>query len=259
MKLKRLLTVSLLTSTVLSSSNLLAQGEADFSADQKKQIQTIMHDYLIAHPEVLIEASQVLQQKQQEMAQKQSQKAISEHADTLFTDTLTTVGNPKGDVTLVEFFDYQCIHCKKMAETLADMVKSHGNLRVIYKEFPIFGKSSEEASRAALAAAMQHKYLAMHDALLNQKGKLTSAIIQKVAQSIGLNMKKFKQDMHSQKVDDALKANRQLGENLHLMGTPACIIAATPDGKLKANSTPVFIPGAANRDTLNDLIAKAKS
>src|SRR5471030_1484430 len=90
---------------------------------QKKEIEKVIHDYLISNPEVLLEASQALQQKQQQNMQQQAQSAIEENAAQLFTGKMTTIGNPKGNVTLVEFFDYQCIHCKKMSPVIANLVK----------------------------------------------------------------------------------------------------------------------------------------
>ncbi|AHE67780.1 protein-disulfide isomerase [Legionella oakridgensis ATCC 33761 = DSM 21215] len=211
------------------------------------------------NPEVLIEASQALQQKQQQSMQEQAKAAIAENAEQLFTENLAVGGNPKGNVTLVEFFDYQCIHCKKMKPVINELIKKDKNLRVIYKEFPIFGKTSELASQAALAAAMQGKYQQMHDALLSVDKRLDETVIMDTAKSIGLNLEQLKKDMEGQKVADALKGNRELAENMHLMGTPAFIIAATPDGKFKKDSDPAFIPGAASEEALQDLIQKAGS
>ena len=209
------------------------------------------------NPEVLLEASQVLQQKQQQAMQVQAQAAIQANADRLFNDSLAVVGNPKGNVTLVEFFDYQCIHCKKMVPIISALIKQNANLRVVYKEFPIFGKSSELASKAALAAAMQGKYLAFHDTLFRQEGRLNEELIMKAAKEAGLDLNKLKTDMMSKTVSEALEATRELAEKLHLMGTPAFIVAATPNGKLKQGSTPNFIPGAASEAALQGLIKKA--
>lgn len=249
--------------TAMASSSAIAaavNADADTSTmpeAQQKQIQKIVHDYLVANPEVLLEASQALQQKQQQAMQVQAQAAIQSNADKIFNDRLTVAGNPKGNVTLVEFFDYQCIHCKKMAPVISDLAKQNANLRIVYKEFPIFGKSSEIASRAALAAAMQGKYMAMHDALIKQNGRLNEDTIMKAAKAAGLNVVKLKADMNSQAITDALDANRQLAEQLHLMGTPAFVLASTPDGKLKQGTTPTFIPGAASAESLQEIIKKA--
>jgi protein-disulfide isomerase len=224
---------------------------------QKKETEKVIHDYLVNNPEVLLEASQALQQKQQQNMQQQAQSAIQENADDLFKGKLTSVGNVKGNVTVVEFFDYQCIHCKKMTPIIDGLVKKDSDLRVVYKEFPIFGKSSETASRAALAAGMQGKYKQMHDALLNIEKHLDDQIVMDTAKSLGLDMKKLKKDMDSKEVTDILESNRQLAEKLHLMGTPAFIVASTPNGKFKKGTEPSFIPGAATEESLQELIKKA--
>lgn len=257
MKFSNLLTVSALAVTMASPAAMAA--DSTFTDAQKKDIQSVVHEYLVNNPEVLVEVSQALQMKQQQNMQQEAQAAIEKNVDPLMADKLTVVGNPNGNVTLVEFFDYQCIHCKKMAPVISELIKKDSNLRVIYKEFPIFGESSDKASRAALAAAMQGKYVAMHEALIGQEKKLNDQIIDDAAKSIGLDMTKFKADMNSQAVTDALTANRQLAEALHLMGTPAFIIASTPGGKFKVGSKPAFIPGAASPETLQDLIKKASA
>ncbi len=144
-----------------------------------------------------------------------------------------------------------------MSPVISELLKKDSDLRVVYKEFPIFGKSSELASRAALAAGMQGKYQAMHTALFSIDKRLNDKIIMESAKSLGLDMKKFKTDMDSKEVTDMLEANRALAEKLHLMGTPAFIVASTPNGQFKAGSEPSFIPGAASEESLQELIKKA--
>lgn len=256
MKFTGLLTAGALISTMISPLALAADN-ASMSDAQKKQFEKVIHDYLVSNPEVLMEASQALQQKQQDSMQQQAQSAIQQNADKLLNGGLTVAGNPKGNVTLVEFFDYQCVHCKKMAPVVSDLIKQNPNLRVIYKEFPIFGKSSDTASRVAMAAAMQGKYMAMHEALIKQTGRLNEQLIMDSAKSAGLNVEKLKADMDSKAVTDALEATRQLAEQMHLMGTPAFVVLSTPDGKLKAGTTPAFIPGAASAEALQELVKKA--
>lgn len=263
MKFTSLLSAGLLatamTSPVAMAANSSSNSSDMMSATQKKEVEKIIHDYLVNNPEVLLEASQALQQKQQQAMQQQAQSAIKDNAKALISDNLTVVGNPKGNVTLVEFFDYQCIHCKKMAPVISELIKKDNNLRVVYKEFPIFGKSSDTASRAALAAGMQGKYLEMHEALLKQNKRLNDQVIMDVAKTLGLDLTKLKTDMESKTVTDALDANRQLAEKLHLMGTPAFIILGTPGGQVKEGNAPSFIPGAASEEALQDLIKKASA
>ena len=261
MKLTSLLTAGALA-VAMSSPVVMAADKMTsdkMSPEQQKDIERVVHDYLVKNPEVLVEVSQALQQKQQQNVQQQAKTAIFENADQLFGGKLTVLGNPKGDVTMVEFFDYQCIHCVKMAPAIASLIKKDSNLRVIYKEFPIFGKSSEIASKAALAAAMQGKYIEMHDALLKAGKRLDDKLVMSTAKSIGLNMVQLKKDMESKAVTDLLDENRQLAEKMHLMGTPAFIVASTPEGHFNAKSDPTFIPGASTEEVLQDLIKKASA
>lgn len=258
MKFTNLLTVGALATSLVSNAVMAADAApASMNDVQKKEIEKVIHDYLVSNPEVLLEASQALQQKQQQNMQQQAQSAIQENADDLFQGKLTTVGNAKGNVSVVEFFDYQCIHCKKMAPIMDALVKNDSDLRIIYKEFPIFGKSSETASRVALAAGMQGKYKQMHNALLSIEKRLDDKVVMDAAKSLGLDMAKLKTDMDSKEVTDVLEANRQLAEKLHLMGTPAFIVASTPDSKFKKGTEPSFIPGAATEQSLQELIKKA--
>lgn len=256
MKLAKLVLAASVASLALSS---VAMAADSFSAAQKKQLQQLVHDYIVSNPEILVEASQALQQKQQQSMQSQAKAAITQNADALFTDKIAMVGNAKGNVTLVEFFDYQCIHCKKMSPVVANLIKSNPNLRVVYKEFPIFGQSSEYASQVALAAGLQGKYEPMHNALLKVEKNLDEKTVMTIAQSLNLNVDQLKKDITSPQVTEILAANRALGEKMHLMGTPAFIVAATPNGQLKKDSDPTFIPGAASEEALNGLIKKASN
>ncbi len=255
MKFTNLLAASVFMTAVVSPV-VMAQP-ANVTPEQKKAMEQIIHDYLLSNPEVLLEASQALQQKQQTAMQNEAKSAISQNSSGLLSETLAVAGNPKGDVTLIEFFDYQCIHCKKMKPVVAELIKKDSNLRVIFKEFPIFGKTSEIASRAAMAAAMQGKYMQMQEALLKVDKHLDKEIVLETAKSIGLNMAKLQTDMDSKAVTDVLDANRQLAEKMHLMGTPAFIVLSTPAGQFKEGSETAFIPGAASEEALQALIAKA--
>jgi len=243
----------------MSSSVVKAEDVVkDVNPLQKKQFEKIIHDYLVENPEVLIEASQVLQKRQQDAMQKDSKSAIAQHAAELAIGDLAVAGNKDGDVTLVEFFDYQCIHCKKMGPVVESLVAKNKDLRVIYKEFPIFGKESDLASKVAMAAAMQGKYINVQHALLKSEGRLNEKMIMDIAKEAGLDMAKLKVDMQSKQVLDTLKQNRELAEKIHIMGTPAFVVLSTPKGKLKPGAEAAFIPGGASENSLQELINKAK-
>lgn len=245
----------------LCSSNVMADNAVQpqnltMSETQTKAIEKVVHDYLVQHPEVLLEASQALQDAQQKKMQTEAKSAILEHSNELLSENLAVAGNPKGNVTLVEFFDYQCGHCIKMKPIVNNLIKKDPNLRVVYREFPIFGKTSEMASRVALAAALQGKYSSAQDILFGMGHKLDQEGVMKAAKSAGLNMARLQADMESQVVNDKLNANRQLAEKMHLMGTPAFIVLATPAGQFKAGSEPIFVPGATSEEALNSMIQK---
>ena len=252
--LKNLLIIS--AATLIAAAPVLAEDNNTIPEAQKKQFEQLIHDYLVKNPQVLIEVSQSLQQLQQKQMLAAAEKAIGDNAEQLFANNLTTVGNPKGNVTLVEFFDYQCAHCKKMTEIINKLVKQNPQLRVIYKEFPIFGGNSDLAAKTALAAAMQGKYQAMHSSLLQQQKPLTQQSIMDLAKKLNLNIKKLKQDMEAKNISEILVNNRQLAEKMHLMGTPAFIVASTPMGKLNEKTKPEFVPGSTNEQILQTLINK---
>ena len=236
---------------------LASADAAVFSDAQKTAIEQIAHDYLIKNPSILVDMSNELQKQQSIAQQNVAKQAITDNIAQVLGGTLSMAGNPKGDVTLIEFFDYQCIHCKKIKPTIAQLIQKNPNLRVIYKEFPIFGKTSETASKVALAAGMQGKYSAFQDALLKIENKLDDTAIFDAAKSVGLDVSKVKTDMTSKAVTDSLASNEQLAEKMHLMGTPAFIIIATPGGQWKPNGMINFIPGAASEEALQNLITQA--
>ena len=146
-----------------------------------------------------------------------------------------------------------------MKPVMIDLLKKNTNVRVVYKEFPIFGKNSEVASRATLAAAMQGKYIPLHEALLQTDKSLDKDTVMAAAKTVGLDMTKLKKDMDSKEVTDELAANRKLAEAMHLMGTPAFIVFATPTGTLKAGTEPSFIPGGTSFEALQALVDKANA
>ena len=258
MKMNKIISLSVLT-LALGLSSAYAASSNTMSSAHKKEIEQVIHDYLVTNPDVLIEASQALQKKQQDAMQAQAKSAISQHGDSLVSGSLTIAGNPKGNVTLVEFFDYQCVHCIKMKPVISELISKNPNLRVVFKEFTIFGKESEIASRVAIAAAMQGKYLDLQAALFKADHHVDEQKIMTIAKNSGLNMETLKTDMNSSSVTSLLDENRKLAESIHLMGTPAFVVLSTPNGRFKSGTETAFIPGAATEATLQDLIKKAES
>ncbi len=228
------------------------------SAVDKKQVDGLVHDYILQNPEVLVQSLQSYQQKQMDQTRKSFDKIQADapqFANRLFHSASDPVaGNPNGAVTLVEFFDYQCPHCVEMTPVIDHMIQSNDNLRVVFKEFPIRGPMSNAATRAALAAQKQGKYFDMHKALMASKTQpLTDKIIDDIAQSIGLDMTKFKADMKDASIDAQIKADYELAKDMKIMFTPVLFISRT-DGK---PNTVTFIPGQAPESALTDAVKKA--
>ncbi|GAB4391867.1 MAG: DsbA family protein [Gammaproteobacteria bacterium] len=242
-------------------STLLLWMPALFAADgftqrQKTEIQTIIREYLVANPEVLIEASQALRQKQQQAAIVKAQQAINQYRSQLFKSPTSPVGgNPRGNVVMVEFFDYQCKYCKSIAPVVRDLQQQDKNLRVVYKQFPIFGPESEYAARAALAAAKQGYFLAFHEALMQYNGRLTKKEVLQQAKKVGININKLQRDIASPQVAKELEENNSLAENLGLIGTPAFIVSKYPS---RAGDESYFVPGVPKKELLQSFIRSAR-
>jgi protein-disulfide isomerase len=256
MKFNRILIASALISGVMMGATATFAASNDVSPAQKAQIEGVVHTYLMQNPEVIIEAVKSLQQKEYDKMQQKSKQMAGKEAGSLFNQTADpVVGNPNGKVTLVEFFDYQCPHCVDMVPVLSALVKANPDLRIVYKEFPIRGASSQLAAKAALAANMQGKYLVLHDALMKASPNITEAKVFELAKSLGLDVVKLKADMSSAAVDQQIKANYKLAQDLQLVGTPAFFIAKTNNNG--SSDAIEFIPGQVDQQYLQTSIQKA--
>ena len=194
-----------------------------------------MHDYLVKNPEILVEMSAELDKRQAEEQDAKQQKAIGSNAEKIFRSPETPVAaNPDGDVTVVEFFDYNCGFCKRAMPEMVKIVDDDKKVRLVLKELPIFGEDSEAAAKAALAARKQGKYFEMHQKLFSEPGKANLEKALQVAQELGLDVEQLKKDMDDPSVKDALAENRAIAEELGVQGTPYTLIgdsvvAGAPD------------------------------
>ncbi len=234
-----------------------------FSPEQVKDIQKIIHDYLVKNPKVLLEASQALQKQAAIKAQKTALAAIAKNKKQLFHDAATpTAGNPNGDVVIVEFFDYQCGHCKEMNPIIISILKQDKDVQVVFKELPIFGANSTNAAKAALASIKQGKYLQFHEAMLAAKNPLTPKKVMTIAKKVGLNINQLKKDMALPATTQQIRDNFKLAEKLKLVGTPAFVIANKASTTSAANSSqPMkvkFIPGSTSQANMQQQIDAVK-
>ncbi len=199
------------------------------SADEPKltqqEIEKIVRDDLLREPEVLAEAFRRLQQRQSASAATRSKQAIHDHRQALFADQTSPVeGNAQGKVTIVEFFDYRCVHCRHVAPTIDQIVSSNASVRVVYKNFPVLGEPSVLAARAAVAAQQQGAWPKLHQAMLSFDGDFTLESLLTLGASVGLDSAKLKTDMMSPETDRALQANLTLAAALGLDATPSFVI-----------------------------------
>ncbi len=233
-----------LAGAVVAWSALSGQAAAQISTPvDQERIERIIHDYLLEHPEVVIEALQAAQVKQKQEQEVASRAAIAAKRKELLEDSAApTGGNPKGDVTLVEFFDYRCPYCKQVRPSIEALLKQDPNLRIVYKEWPILGPPSVFAAHVAFAALKQGKYERFHSAMMATKGEITEDVILKVATGAGLDVTRVKIDMAAPEIDQAIKRNYDLADALSIRGTPGFVIGET------------LIPGAVDIQTLKQRI-----
>ncbi len=241
-----LLAACLLVSTPLESQQQsIASG---FEPAQEQAIRDIVRDYLIAHPEILIEALTKYQEQQRLAADERRRKSLKAlRADLTEDPDSPVLGNTNGDVVLVEFFDYRCPYCRTVAEPLRKAITSDGNVRLVMKEFPILGPESVAAARAALAAARQGRYEEFHFALMATKGQINEATVMTVARQVGIDIDRLKIDMGSAEISAMLDRNMRLAQALDIGGTPAFVIGDE------------LVPGAIELEQLEQKIAEARA
>ncbi len=219
----------------------------NFAPEQIEGIEQIVRDYLLTHPEVLIQSLNDYQARQKVAEKERQQQAVVASRMALTPDPDSPVrGNPDGDVAIVEFFDYKCPYCKRVAGVLQEVVAADGNIRLIMKEFPILGPQSIKASRAALAALRQGKYEEFHWALMTKPGNMSDPHIRDIARSVGIDVDRMTADMESPEIQAMIERNHDLAQALQITGTPAFVIGNT------------LVPGAIDRKALERLIAKAR-
>ncbi len=198
---------------------------APSAALDEKKIIDVVHDYLTKNPEILVEMTNELDKRQQEQQAEQQQKVISDNADAIFRSPLAyTAGNPNGDVSVVEFFDYNCGFCRRALPEVVKLVDSDDKVRVVFKELPIFGDESEAAAKVALAAGKQGKYFEMHQKLFTEPGKADKDKAMRVATELGLDIPQLEKDMQDPSIQQSLDEAKELAQKLGLQGTPLYLI-----------------------------------
>ncbi len=224
------------------AGDVLAQTELP-----RDEVERIVRDYLLREPEIIMQAIEELQRRREATAAADQRRRLAEDDEALKTDARDPVlGNPEGDVTLVEFFDYRCGYCRAMAEPMQALLAADPELRIVMKEFPILGPDSLLASRAALAAHRQGGYEAMHWALL-AANRIDEAVIRELAETNGLDADQLLSDMEVDAVADHIQDNILLAQGLGINGTPSFIIGET------------VVPGAVPLERLTQLVEEMRA
>jgi protein-disulfide isomerase len=216
-------------------------GSPPVSSGDRAAIEKIVHDYIMAHPEIIPEAMARMQNREIEKLLASNRKEIQ----TPFGSAMA--GNPKGDVTLVVFFDFACPYCKQGSADVAKLIASDPNLRVVFRDFPVLSPASDEAAMAALSAAQQGKYLKFHDAMFAAPGKVSHERTVAVVRSAGLDEMKTAKDLNSAALKAEIRKNLDLGRALGLTGTPSYIVGNQ------------ILAGAVGYDELKDAVAAART
>lgn len=198
-----------------------------FTDSQRSDIETIIKNYLVSHPEVLEDAMNELSKRQAAAETQKHEEAVTKNADAIFNSPHgVTLGNKNGDVTFVEFFDYNCGYCKRAMADMLDLLKTDPKLKVVLKEFPVLSEGSVEAAKVAVAARMQDpkKYLDFHTRLLGGRGPADKARAMAVAKDVGYDMARIEKDMQSPEVKATIQENFKLAEEMGMNGTPSYVI-----------------------------------
>ncbi len=247
----RALRLALVILGFLITSASVHADEALLSDARKAEIGEIVKSYLLSHPEVIQDALNELEKRQRDAeANAQKTALASIGPDLIKAENGIVLGNPSGDVTLVEFFDYNCGYCKKSLSDIMTLMKDDPKLRVILRDFPVLGPDSIEASKVALAVRAQlsgSKYMEFHQKLLESRGRVGKDRALQVAQELGADMAKLQKDLDSTEVRRLIEGTMRAADALRIGGTPAFVVG---DG---------VIVGAVGHDPLADAVKSMRT
>lgn len=225
----------------------LAVASASAQGISKDQMQELVLQTIRDNPEVIMEALQSLQARQEQAQADQALAVLSANRAVLEQDPNAPVlGNPEGDATVVEFFDYNCGYCRRAFDDLHALMKGDANVRVVMREWPILGEESAYVARASLAARNQGKYAEFHIAMMSVKGRANEASAMRVAEELGMDVEQLRRDMDAPEVAAHIETSMQLSRALNLSGTPVFIFGDQ------------LIPGAIELEQMQELVALSR-
>jgi protein-disulfide isomerase len=233
-----------LLAAVIGAMTMVLFGPAFFHG---RATEAEVRHILRTNPDIILEALQALQESRKGAGQAQQRAAIVANRTALFEDPDSFVaGNPDGDVTVVEFFDYRCPYCRQSLAVVRDLLKSDPKVRLVYKEFPILGPESLAAARIAVAARKDPRYDALHDALMVAPSPLDDEQALQIAAGLGFDRTALAEAAKATEIDTILKANHTLAVTLGINGTPVFIVGNT------------LVPGYVSLQALQQLVAELR-
>ncbi len=248
--MKRLILGTALATMPLFAPMAMATDIAEMTDSERDVFRSEIRDYLLENPEVLLEAISILEQRQADEQAGNDKALLQTNFNDIYNDGVSFVGgNPDGDITIVEFSDYRCPYCKRAHPEVADLLKSDGNIRFIYKEYPILGPDSLTAAQFAVAVLLTAEpqvYRKINNALMDMRGAPSEAALRHIADSFGLDADALMAKMESDEVKQIIQNNRLLGQRLNISGTPTFIIG---DQMLRG-----YVP----QDNMREIIAEAR-
>ncbi len=226
---------------------LTAAAQPAFTPVQRAEIVQILRDALKQYPSILRDAVGALQAEEEKQSQSLARSEISKLEDELTHSAVDQVaGNPKGDVTIVEFYDVRCSYCRRMLPVIDKLLKADPGIRLVYKDLPVLGPGSVLAARALIAAQKQGQYLKLHDTLMTGTPNIDMDAVKAAAQRAGLDWARLEKDMAAPEVQARIDTNLAVAHRLQIEGTPAYILG----GQL--------LPGAMDLQTLQDSVSLAR-
>jgi protein-disulfide isomerase len=211
---------------MMAALALPTAANAEMTPAQKAEVEAIVKQYILDHGDVLIEGVNNFQKKEEEQANKASEVKAKELLATLKDNkNVAVVGNPDGDVTVVEFFDYNCGYCKKAFEEIQSLIKDDKNVKIVLYDMPILGPESHEISKWSLAAKKQDKYFEYHTALMNHQGGKDNDTLKKLAEDAGLDADKLAKDKDAPEIEAEIKKHLETASSLGIQGTPGFLIS----------------------------------
>lgn len=231
---------------VCATAIIPAIATADTLSDD--QIKQLALEAILENPQIVMQAVALLDQQQQDAQQAAAAAVLSDQRDLLENDPNAPVlANPDGDVTVIEFFDYNCPYCRRATPQVDQVVAADSGVRLVYREWPILGEGSVFAARAALAARNQDLYEPFHVALMSMEDRANESTVIQVAREVGLDIPQLRADMNDPEIDAHIQTSMELAQALGFSGTPSFVVGDQ------------LVPGFVEADILLDAVGQARA